>query len=82
MEIFLSISLEHFIKHLLFLNSDMFTRVFFLKKSLALIKKKLILIFFVGAMRRKRAGGDGFQPLNTKEENIDVFDVNFNDDEL
>ena len=24
-------------------------------------------------MRRKRAGGDGFQPLNTKEE-IDVFD--------
>ena len=32
-------------------------------------------------MRRKRAGGDGFQPLNTKEE-IDVFDVDFNDDEL
>ena len=49
---------------------------------MVLIKKKLILIFFVGAMRRKRAGGDGFQPLNTKEENIDVFDVNFNDDEL
>ena len=41
----------------------------------------LIKTFYVGVMRRKRAGGDGFQPLNTKEE-IDVFDVDFNDDEL
>merc|ERR1712045_433298 len=40
-----------------------------------------VILYYIRVMRRKRAGGDGFQPLNTKEE-IDVFDVDFNDDEL